>query len=121
MQFDIPATNEIPHVSFKNGVMKIVGRSIPFDSSLVYNPILKSLFDYSQRPNNITEIHINLEYLNSDSNRSLMSILTFAEKIFQSGNQVEVKWIYDDDMMYEHGTIFQSLLDLPVSLIPGKN
>jgi len=119
MDLEIQGSREIPHITFKNGVMKIKGRSIPHDSVPLYSPVLKSFFVYAQNPNQLTEIIIELEYLNSDSNRSLMNLLVMAEKMFKRGNNVIVRWLYksDDEMMMDQGKIFSSLMDMPIDLV----
>ena len=119
MLLDIPASKNMPRVSFDMGVLTLEGRSIPQDSSPFYKPILKSLNDYALSPNDETIINIKIEFLNSDSMRSLMNILIIAEKIFLNGHKVFVKWYYNDteDVIYDSGTIYKSLLELPIDLI----
>jgi hypothetical protein len=97
--------------------LSISGRSITSESNILYDPLLKSLYLYSQNPKEQTEINIQLDYLNSDSNRSLMNLLILAEKIYRKGNQVIIRWRYkqNDTFMFEQGKIFMSLIEVPFS------
>jgi hypothetical protein len=105
----------MPAITFKNGKLRIAGRSIPHDSKRLYDPLFHVLYLYSQDPEEVTEISIQLEYLNSDSNRSLMNLLILAEKLHRRGKKVVINWIYKktDTSMFEQGHIFKSLIDVP--------
>jgi hypothetical protein len=120
MNLKIEATKTMPAVTFNDGILSIVGRSIPHNSELLYNPLLMVLFNYSQNPNRSTEINIKLEYLNSDSNRSLMNVLIIAEKMHRRGNKVVIKWYYknNDNLMFDQGNIFKSLIEVPFNFVP---
>jgi hypothetical protein len=109
-----------PSIIFTNGVLSISGRSIPHDSTSLYAPLLEVLYNYAKKPNKRTEININLDYLNSDSNRALMNLLILAEKLHRKGNYVVINWYYNsnDTAMYDQGNIFQSLIDLPFRFEP---
>jgi hypothetical protein len=114
-EINIQGTKTLPAITFKNGKLNIVGRSIPHDSSEWFSPLLNVMYNYSQHPEKVTEINIHLDYLNSESNRTLMNLLVVAEKIYNSGRNVEIKWYYksNDSVMFEQGNIFQSLIEIP--------
>ena len=118
MILEIPAAKTMPRVLFKDGVLTIEGRSIPQESSPFFAPLLKALNEYSFAPMDETVVELRLEYLNSDSMRSLMNILTIMEKIYAGGRNVIVNWYYtnEDDIIYDAGGIFQSLLELPIQM-----
>jgi hypothetical protein len=44
-----------------------------------------------------------------------MNLLILAEKMHRRGKKVEIKWFYrkNDNVMFEQGHIFKSLLDVP--------
>jgi SiaC family regulatory phosphoprotein len=119
-ELKIEGSKTQPAVTFKNGKLNIVGRSIPHDSRELYEPILQTLFFYSQNPEDITEINIHLEYLNSDSNRALMNVLVLVEKIYRKGKDVLIRWYYknNDIVMYDQGNIFKSLIEVPFKFEP---
>jgi len=119
-ELKIEGSKTKPAVTFKNGKLSIEGRSIPHDSRELYEPILQTLFFYSQNPEDITEINIHLEYLNSDSNRALMNVLILVEKIYRKGKDVLIRWYYknNDIVMYDQGNIFKSLIEAPFKFEP---
>lgn len=116
----IEGTKTMPAISFRNGRLNIVGRSIPQDTKKIYDKLLEVLYNYYQRPKEKTEINIQLEYLNSESNRSLMNILMIAEKLHSRGNNVVIRWFYKDNdvLMFDQGKIFKSLLEVPFKFEP---
>lgn len=107
----------LPSITFYDGVLNIIGRSIPYDSNILYNPLIKTFYQYSLQPNNNTEINIKLDFLNSSSNRQLLNILVIAEKIQRHGKNVLIKWHYrpNDLLMLEQGGIFKSIINVPFS------
>lgn len=111
--------DKMPDIKFENGIMSIAGRSVPYDSSPIYKPLIDSFFDYSCCPDELTEINIRLEYINSDSSRSLMNLFVIAEKLFRRGYHVKVNWYYNGNNLgiYEQGNIFETLVDLPFNFI----
>ena len=108
-----------PTVSFQHGRINIVGRAIQQNAGDWFVPLFHALNQYSQNPNEVTEINIQLDYLNSDSNRSLMNILVLAEKIHSRGKKVVIRWYYkkNDTTMFDQGSVFQSLFDVPFSFV----
>ena len=119
MFLELPATQTSPRVTFKDGILVIQGKSIPQESAPFFDPLLKALNEYSLNPLAETRIELRVEYLNSDSMRSLMNIMIIAEKIFLAGNKVYVDWYYqtEEDIIYDAGTIFQSLIEIPIYLL----
>jgi hypothetical protein len=120
----IQATSSEPFISFSEGILTISGRSIPINTSRSFNHLIETFYRYSRKPKSRTEIHIELEYINSTSNRSLLNLLIIAEHLSREGFQVEVLWYYhdNDDIMFEQGKLFSELLTLPIRLIQkGSN
>lgn len=119
-ELTIEGSKTMPSITFKSGKLKIIGRSIPPDSKRLYDPLFHVLYLYSQDPEEVTEINIQLEYLNSDSNRSLMNLLILAEKMHRRGKQVVIRWYYknNDSVMFEQGHIFKSLIEVPFCFEP---
>jgi hypothetical protein len=119
-ELKIEGSKTMPAITFRNGKLNIIGRSIPADSQGLYEPLFKLLFSYSKHPEDSTEINIQLDYLNSDSNRALMNLLLVAEKIYDKGNKVLVRWYYknNDSGMFDQGNIFKSLIEVPFSFEP---
>ena len=115
----IEATVSEPFISFSDGILIISGRSIPTNTSRSFNQLIETFYRYSRKPKSKTEIHIELEYINSASNRSLLNLLIVAEHLFKEENEVEVKWYYydEEEIMLEQGQIFSDLLTLPINFI----
>jgi hypothetical protein len=115
----IQATISEPFISFSGGILTIIGRAIPTKPSRSFNQLIEAFYRYSRKPKARTEIHIELEYINSASNRSLLNMLIIAEYLHKEGFEVVVYWYYHDkqDIMFEQGIIFSELLSLPLKLI----
>jgi hypothetical protein len=115
----IQATNSEPFISFSRGILTISGRSIPINTSRSFNQLIETFYRYSRKPESRTEIHIELEYINSISNRSLLNLLIVAEHMSREGIEVEVIWYYhdEDDIMFEQGKLFSELLTLPIKFL----
>jgi len=107
-----------PFIMFNEGILIMKGRSIPADSTTLFNPVIACFYDYSKNPLPITEINIQLDYINSSSNRSIMNLLIIAESIYSKGHEVVVNWYYDeaDEMILDQGSIFQSLIKIPFNI-----
>ena len=117
----IDGSKTLPAITFSNGKLNIIGRSIPhINTKEWFEPLLQAMYAYSLEPKEITEIDLYLDYINSDSNRALMSLLIIAEKLYNRGKQVLVRWHYknNDEGMYDQGNIFKSLIEVPFSFEP---
>ncbi len=119
-EIKIDGSKTMPAITFINGKLNIVGRSIPHNSREWFEPLFQAMYAYALEPKEITEIDIQLDYLNSDSNRALLNLLMIAEKMYSRGKKVIVRWYYqnNDAVMYDQGSIFKSLVDLPFSFEP---
>ena len=116
-ELQIQGSKIMPNITFKNGILNIVGRSVINNSSVWSEPVLKILFEQSSY-SHTTRINIHLDYLNSDSNRALLNLLLLAEKLHNMGKKVEIHWIYanNDLGMLEQGNIFKDLIEVPFNL-----
>lgn len=116
-ELKIEGSKNKPSITFRKGKIDIVGRAIQHNATEWFSPLYQALNQYANNPAEFTEINIQLDYLNSDSNRSIMNILVMIEKIHIRGKNVHVRWYYkkNDTAMLEQGSIFQSLFELPFS------
>jgi len=119
MEFLIQKTANTPSIKFEDGVLVISGRCIPENSLSFFEPLFKFISEYTRKPFPLTEINIILEYANSSTNRSLMTVFTLFEKVYENGNNVTINWYYEtgDDLMFDLGTDFKSLFRMPFTLI----
>jgi hypothetical protein len=66
----------------------------------------------NSQPN--TNVHLELEYMNSGSAKSILQLLKELANIVQNGNQVVIHWYYEagDEDMLERGEYFESILKI---------
>ena len=121
MQLFMQRTLNTPLIKFEDGVLVISGRSIPENALAFFEPLFRFIANYTKRPYPITEVNVMLEYANSSTNRSLMTVFTLLEKIYENGNNIHVNWYYEigDDLMLELGNDFKALLRIPFQ-VQGK-
>jgi hypothetical protein len=114
----IQKTANTPLIKFEDGVLIISGRSTPENAIRFFEPLFKYITEYSKKPHPLTEINLFLEYANSSTNRSLMTVFTLFESVYENGNNILVHWNFEagDDLMYELGNDFKSILRLPFVL-----
>jgi hypothetical protein len=119
MNFIIQKSQNTPFLKFEDGVLVIAGRSIPENSVTFFEPLFKAIVEYSKKPFPVTEVNILLEYANSSTNRSLMTIFTLFEKLYENGNNVYINWFFEsgDDLMYDLGHDFKAIMRLPFMVL----
>jgi hypothetical protein len=100
-------------------VFEISGRSIPEDSVGFYRKVIDWIDDYAKNPNPKTNFKFQLEYFNTSSSKCLLDVFRRLEKMYKSGNQVEITWCYDadDEDMKETGEDYKALLEVPFNLV----
>jgi len=78
-------------------------------------PVIQLTARTSKSPFPLTEVILLLEYSNSSTNRSLMTIFTLMEKIYENGNNVRINWYYEpgDEFMLDLGNDFKSIIRIP--------
>lgn len=116
----IKGTSRTPQVDFDvNGNIRIRGRSIPEDAGLFYNHLYSWIFRYCMNAQPQTNVHLELEYMNSGSAKSILQLLKELSNIVQTGKFVIVHWYYEigDEDMLEKGEYFESLLDMKFTFI----
>lgn len=120
-KLEIKETRDTPEVLFdpENNIFKISGNSLPEDTTDFFTPLFNWLTDYKKNPNDITNLVCELEYFNSSSAKMLYEIFFELEKITDSGKQVRIEWIYeqDDKLIEEKGLEYQSVLAIPFEMI----
>lgn len=117
----IEGTSITPSVEFdeKSGVLNLKGRSIPENSLDFYQPIYSWLDAYISNPASKTIMNVQLDYFNTSSSKCILDILKRIDKIDDGGNDVLIKWYYDesDEDMMESGEDYMDLLEAPFELI----
>lgn len=107
------------HLNAKNGVLKIEGRSIPENPSSFYEQIVSWIIEFFNNPPKKTKIEIKLDYINSGSSKSILTLLKLIKKYSDSGFEIEINWYYeeDDESIRDLGKHYKSILKLPLNLI----
>lgn len=70
----------------------ISGKSIPIEPDQFFMDAIAWLKRYSESPNDITQLKINLKYLNATSSRSFIDILNEMKEIDRRGKAVSIEW-----------------------------
>ncbi len=116
----IKGTKRTPEIDFNcEGIIRIKGRSIPEDSGLFYNRLYSWILKYSSNPWPVTNVYLELEYMNSGSSKSVLQILRELINITSENFSVIINWYYEigDDDMFEKGEYFAAILKHPFKFI----
>lgn len=117
----IEGTPKTPTVKFDSdaGIIEIKGRSIPENSIEFYKPLVDWLDQYSQSPQKLTQVNIQLEYFNTSSSKCILDVFKKLEQVYKENNEVVINWYYeeDDEDMLEAGEDYQSILKIPFKMI----
>lgn len=120
----ILATDESPQIHFdpSRGIMDISGKSLPEDIDQFYKPLEELVKHYVTKPQKVTTVNFDMQYLNSASTKKLLEIVTHLEALSKNGLEVKINWYFDeyDEDMKEEGDEFARLTDIPLTLIPKK-
>jgi len=87
------------HFDQKTGSLSIRGQSIPLNVDAFFVEVIGWLEQYQEHPHNPTNLEIDLKYLNGQSIRTLLAILTKMKKINDGGSAVNVNWTIPDGLM----------------------
>ena len=100
-------------------MITLKGRSIPEHTVEFYKPLHIWIDEYGTNPQSITTIEIFIEYYNTSSSKSILDLLKRLENIHKMGNDMIVKWFYeeDDEALFESGEEYQSMVEIPFELI----
>jgi hypothetical protein len=103
----------------EKGVIEIKGRSIPENSLEFYKPLIDWLDKYGSKPLDATNVNVQLEYFNTSSSKCILDIFKKLELIYKKGSRVQINWYYeeDDEDMFEAGEDYQSIINIPFSMI----
>lgn len=117
----LQGTEDTPEVLFNKETSQffISGRSLPEDAFLFYNPIIKWMTDYVEKPNTYSELIISLEYFNSSSVKQILNLISLFEEIVKSKKEAKIVWCFTDgdDLMEIKGLEFKSMvMNIPFEL-----
>lgn len=113
----IEGTEETPKIILdkEKGTFEISGRSLIEAPSEFYKPTLKWIEAYSKDPNPTTTCVFKLEYINTESAKSVLDVLSAFEQI----KDMKVTWYFheDDEDTEEVGEEFSELVEIPFEFI----
>lgn len=120
----IEKTKSTPQVVFdpQQYVLRIEGQSYPENAFKFYEPIFywldQQLLKIQQKIS--LEIYFHMPYINTSSSKCVMMLLEKLETAHQNGNQIAVRWYYDNDneMALECAEEFKEDLTLPFEIYP---
>jgi hypothetical protein len=117
----ITDTNETPGVVLDaaKSHFEISGRSLCDSPNNFYKDIIEWLKEYALAPNSLTDFTFKFEYLNTQSAKSILDILTVLEGI--SGAKVSWHFNEDDEDMEEIGEELAELVNVPFEFMPNLN
>lgn len=99
----------------------MTGRLIPENALNFFNPIEEWVNAYFLHPAEFTSVDINLEYVNSVGTKYLLDMLHLILNIYLRKNdkKFRLNFYYEecDEDMFEKGTFFSSVLDVPFNFI----
>ncbi|MDV7339619.1 DUF1987 domain-containing protein [Terasakiella sp. A23] len=104
----LASTERSPEVDFdfEKNVFFLRGESYPEDVNEFYGPVMEKLESHfeAQSGQDIT-FTFELIYFNSSTAKILMALFELFDETCEAGNQVSIKWAYeeDDDNMLELG------------------
>ncbi|MFZ1805873.1 MAG: DUF1987 domain-containing protein [Cyclobacteriaceae bacterium] len=109
----IAETSETPNVLMDKtqGKFQVTGRSLIDNGSTFYQPIIEWLKEYAKDPNSETAVSFKFEYLNIESSKSVLDLLTVLEKI----KGATVIWYFNEEEedMEEIGEELAELVTIP--------
>jgi hypothetical protein len=97
--------------------LELFGRSIPENPELIFKK-LEDWITVHFKTNNGLNVNIQLEYINSGSSKYLYEVLKRLTTYGQSGKEVKLKWLYeeDDEAMLELGEHYRDTAGIPLQI-----
>jgi len=112
----IKETEKTPSVALStNGVLKIEGRSIPYDAAKFFKPLLDWTKEFTASE---IRVDIKLEYFNTSSSKFILEMLRLLENNPNNSN-ILVNWFYEEGDLdvLESGQYFESIIGIPFKYI----
>lgn len=116
----IEQTFNTPLIDFKRtGQLVMEGKSIPENTLEFYRPVFDWMEEYKHYPTKEIVIDIRMDFFNTSSSKSILTILKNLEGIKKQGSKVIVNWYFndEDENLLESGEDFARLLNLEFNFI----
>jgi hypothetical protein len=100
-----------------SNTLEVSGRSIPENPELIFRRLDEWLVAHFTKNQGLS-VNIKLEYINSGSSKYLYEILKKLTVQGNSGKQVVLKWLYeeDDEAMLELGEHYRDTAGIPLKI-----
>ena len=115
----LPTTNSPEFLFRPDGMIKIIGRGLYVNKTIVTEQILNWIDEYISNPAKDTYVIIAFEYLNSFSTMIIVSMLRKLRQVILNSGNLVIQWYYeeDDEDILERGEYISSTLDIPITFI----
>ena len=118
----ITGSKKTPQIELKEGSLSIKGRSIPEDPKNFYRPVLAWIKEYVKKPQQHTNVDLQLEYCDTGSTKELSEILkTMINnlKLNNNNNTLTINWIYEkgDGEIIELGELIENKLKVEFNFV----
>ena len=119
MSLIIEQTFDTPYIQLEEGLIKMIGRSMPENVRKFYKQVKDWIEEYANNPAEFTKIELSLSYTNSSSIKQINDLLKILNQKFQEGSKMKVTWTYEegDDSALEVGHDLESMIDIPFEYI----
>lgn len=115
------ASEESPLISFnaETGLLLIDGSCNMGDPDSFFLELSNWIDNYSKSPNKKTILTIKIESINISNSKFLLNIIYQLEEIFKSGEEVKIRWVFnnDEDGNYELGSDYAEMVSVPFEFI----
>lgn len=97
--------------------LKLTGRSIPENPELLFKRLDEWITGHFEKSKALN-VELLLEYINSGSSKYLHEILKKLTKYLESGMDINIKWLYeeDDEGMLELGEHYRDTAGIPLDI-----
>ena len=105
----------------RNGSISLEGRLIPEDAIEFFDPICEWINVYFKNPAEITNVDINLDYVNSAGSKYLLDMIRKITDFHLDKNseKFRINWYYmeEDEDALDQGELYSSILGVPFNYI----
>ncbi|MFK8044666.1 MAG: DUF1987 domain-containing protein [Crocinitomicaceae bacterium] len=120
----IAPTDESPKVDFNSetGLFEISGISISKEADRTFGLINNWLKGYSEYPQDVSQLIINLDYFNISTSKHLLDLLYKLKQLEENEKFVSIEWHYNEEEvdMLELGQDYEMMVHLPFKYVGHK-
>lgn len=119
-EIHIEQTSKSPVLIFKDGYIRMSGRSIPQNARQMYQACFDWMDNYVKSPVPETKVDLFFEYIDTSSIRCIFEIFSKLCSVPNAENLITINWYYeaDDDDAHDLGAYIQTYLKVTFNIIP---